>query len=78
MVSINLLHIAFSFLEIKKNDAKTCPSAALYSVPVYLLIPDLTKSGRGVTRIFQRGGGAHCVKHYRHGVFATEYCRLFA
>ena len=24
------------------------------------------------------GGGSHCVKHYRHGVFATEYCRLFA
>ena len=22
-------------------------------------------------------GGSHCVKHYRHGVFATEYCRLF-
>ena len=24
------------------------------------------------------GWGSHCVKHYRHGVFATEYCRLFA
>ena len=24
------------------------------------------------------GGGSHCVKHYRHGVVATEYCRLFA
>ena len=24
------------------------------------------------------GGGSHCVKHYRHGVFATKYCRLFA
>ena len=24
-------------------------------------------------------GGSHCVKHYRHdGVFAREYCRLFA
>ena len=22
-------------------------------------------------------GGSHCVKHYRHGVFVTEYCRLF-
>ena len=33
---------------------------------------------KGVARIFQRGGGSHCVKHYRHGVFATEYCRLFA
>ena len=31
---------------------------------------------RGVARIFQRG--SHCVKHYRHGVFATDYCRLFA
>ena len=33
----------------------------------------------GVARIFQRGGGgSHWVKQYRHGVFATEYCRLFA
>ena len=24
------------------------------------------------------GGGSHLVKQYRHGVFATEYCRLFA
>ena len=23
-------------------------------------------------------GGSHWVKQYRHGVFATEYCRLFA
>ena len=22
--------------------------------------------------------GTHCVKHYRHGLFATEYCMLFA
>ena len=22
--------------------------------------------------------GSHCVKNYRHGDFATEYCRLFA
>ena len=21
-------------------------------------------------------GGSHCVKHYRHGVFGTECCRL--
>ena len=30
---------------------------------------------------FSKGGGergSHCVKHYRHGVFATEYCRLFS
>ena len=27
---------------------------------------------------FSKGGGAHCVKHYRHGVFDKEYCRLFA
>ena len=33
---------------------------------------------QGVARIFQGGGGSHCVKQYRHGVFATEYCRLFA
>ena len=36
---------------------------------------------RDVARIFQRGGGGgggHCVKHYRHGVFATEYYKLFA
>ena len=35
---------------------------------------------RGVAKIFQRGGevGSHCVKHYRNGVFTTEYCRLFA
>ena len=36
---------------------------------------------RGEARTFQRGvwggGGSHCVKHYRHGVFTTEYCRLF-
>ena len=40
----------------------------------------LTPTGpsRGVGRIFQRGGGSHWVKQYRHGVFATEYCRLFA
>ena len=31
---------------------------------------------RGVARIFQRGG-SHCVKHYRYGVFAIEYYRLF-
>ena len=31
-----------------------------------------------VARIFQRGGGgSHCVKHDRHGVFTTEYYRLF-
>ena len=22
-------------------------------------------------------GVSHCVKHYRHGIFDTEYCRLF-
>ena len=34
---------------------------------------------RGVARIFQgERGGSHWVKQYRHGVFATEYCRLFA
>ena len=38
-----------------------------------------TGACRGVARIFQRGGGgSHCVKHYRHGVFDKEYCRLFA
>ena len=37
---------------------------------------------KGVARIFQRGGGggevSHCVKHYRHGVLATGYYRLFS
>ena len=35
---------------------------------------------RGVARIFQRRGGrgSHWINQYRHGVFATEYCRLFA
>ena len=52
--------------------------------------PNATSSSRdalyrGVARILQRGGGgggvrgvSHWVKQYRHGVFATEYCRLFA
>ena len=33
---------------------------------------------KGVARIFEGGGGSHCVKHYRHGVFATEYYRLLS
>ena len=34
----------------------------------------VANQNRGVARIFQMGeGGSHCVKHYRHGVFATEY-----
>ena len=35
---------------------------------------------QGRSQDFSKGGGgeSHCVKHYRHGVFATEYCRLFA
>ena len=40
----------------------------------------IIKNNRDVARIFLRrgGGGSHWVKQYRHGVFATEYCRLFA
>ena len=33
--------------------------------------------GQGRSQDFSKGG-SHCVKHYRLGVFATEYCRLFA
>ena len=34
--------------------------------------------GQGRSQDFSKGGGgSHCVKHYRHGVFATEYCTLF-
>ena len=35
-----------------------------YFGPLYVK----TGPNRGVARIFQRGGGSHCVKHYRHGV----------
>ena len=34
-------------------------------------------SVQGRSQDFSKGG-SHCVKHYRHGVFAAEYCRLFA
>ena len=33
--------------------------------------------GQGRSQDFSKGG-SHCVKHYRHGVFATEYYRLFS
>ena len=32
---------------------------------------------QGSSQDFSKGE-SHCVKHYRHGVFATKYCRLFA
>ena len=32
---------------------------------------------QGRTQDFSKGV-SHCVKHYRHGVFATEYYRLFS
>ena len=35
---------------------------------------------QGRSQDFSKGGGggeSHCVKQYRHGVIATEYCRLF-
>ena len=32
---------------------------------------------QGHTQDFSKGG-SHCVKHSRHGVFATEYYRLFS
>ena len=38
-----------------------------------------TKHGRmeqGCNQDFLKGG-SHCVKHYRHSVFAMEYYRLF-
>ena len=36
----------------------------------------LVQSLQGRSQDFSKGG-SHCVKHYRYGVFATEYCRLF-
>ena len=57
---------------------------ALADIDLFVLLALLSVGwsflGMGVARIFQRGGGggSHCVKHYRHGVFATEYCRLFS
>ena len=37
--------------------------------------PSLRDHGR--SQEFSKGG-SHWVKQYNHGVFATEYCRLFA
>ena len=33
--------------------------------------------GQGRSQEFSKGG-SHCVKHYRHVVFAKEYYRLFS
>ena len=33
---------------------------------------------QGRSQDFSKGGRSHWVKQYRHGVFAPEYCRLFA
>ena len=41
------------------------------------LFTDIYSLIQGRSQDFSKGG-SHCVKHYRHGVFATEYCRLFA
>ena len=32
--------------------------------------------GQGHSQDFSKGG-SHCVKQYCHGIFTTEYCRLF-
>ena len=37
----------------------------------------LRSSQQGRSQDFSKGG-SHWVKQYRHGIFATEYCRLFA
>ena len=40
---------------------------------------DVPLLNQGRSQDFSKGGGggSHWVKQYRHGVFATEYCRLF-
>ena len=39
-----------------------------------------TCKNQGHSQDFSKGGGggSHCIKHYHHGIFTTEYCRLFA
>ena len=61
----------------------TEPLAHIESHILAKFIPVLTtlcmqglKQGR--CQDFSKGGGSHWVKQYRHGVFATEYCSLFA
>ena len=64
-----------------KNEAR---KAYLHVHKRIIIMPAIMKEVMGVARIFQRGGGVthcHCLSlsHcHRHGVFATEYCRLFA
>ena len=37
------------------------------------------RNTQGRSQDFSKGGGGSlCVKHYRHGFFATEYYRLFS
>ena len=39
----------------------------------------MKRAVRGRNQDFSKGGGgSDCVKHYRHGVLATEYYRLFS
>ena len=40
-------------------------------------LPTCVNSYQGRSQDFSKGG-SHCVRHYRHGVFATEYYRLFS
>ena len=56
--------------------ALTCPTV-LSNLMAPTLRLDHVMQGR--SQDFSKGGGgSHCVKHYRHGVFATEYYRLFS
>ena len=56
---------------------KTSVISSLYCLTLALCEPNfITFQGR--SQDFSKGGGSHCVKHYRHGVFATEYYRLFS
>ena len=69
----------FKDLFVCKRRMNFCGAQRRFSLLSNIIIHGLYHElSRGVARIFQRGGGSHCVKHYRHGVFATEYGRLFA
>ena len=74
------LLVIFTFVLIDRCDDfgfdfTTLNRKALYMETFFILHVNLVQ---GRSQDFSKGGGgSHCVKHYRHGVFTTEYCRLF-
>ena len=51
----------------------------LYEVYLVFYISHIIEVNRqGRSQDFSKGGRSHWVKHYHHGVFATEYYRLFS